>query len=161
MSKSLHLPTRILKVYIEALTGFSHLFSPDGLINTSLSQGCITETDPKVEMVSKTYIPRTGKWVRGHSNCLGPAGMLTCGLTLSMNFCSSSWMIMLKKLSQQVLHIWMKINFYIIEPIYTLCNVLGKTVSILLSVSLNRVFPPNFPPQPRDIWQHLSGLRPQ
>lgn len=30
-------PIRILKVYIEALTGFSHIFSPVGLSNTSLS----------------------------------------------------------------------------------------------------------------------------
>ena len=35
---SLHLPTRILKVYIEALTGFGNIFSPDGL-NTSSVRG--------------------------------------------------------------------------------------------------------------------------
>lgn len=31
----------ILKVYKEALTGFSHRYSPDGLSNILLSQGCI------------------------------------------------------------------------------------------------------------------------
>lgn len=36
--RSLHLPTRSLIIYIEALTGFSHLFSPDSHIDTLLSQ---------------------------------------------------------------------------------------------------------------------------
>lgn len=40
MSRSLHVSIRILKVYIEALTGFSHIFSLDDLSNTLLSQGC-------------------------------------------------------------------------------------------------------------------------
>lgn len=31
MTISWHLPARILKAYIKALTGFSHIFSPDGL----------------------------------------------------------------------------------------------------------------------------------
>ena len=43
MSKSLHQSTRMLKVYIEALTRFSHIHSPDGLNNTLLFQGCILE----------------------------------------------------------------------------------------------------------------------
>ena len=43
MSRSLHSPARILKVYTEALTGFSHIFSPDGLNNTLLSQCFILE----------------------------------------------------------------------------------------------------------------------
>ena len=34
ISRSLHLPTRILKVYVEAFTGFSHIFSQDGFNNT-------------------------------------------------------------------------------------------------------------------------------
>ena len=45
MSRSLHLPPqppRILKnVYVEVLTGFSHIFSPGGLNHTLLSQVCI------------------------------------------------------------------------------------------------------------------------
>ena len=35
------MPARIFKVYIEALTGFGHILSPDGLINTMLSRGCV------------------------------------------------------------------------------------------------------------------------
>ena len=38
MSRSLHPPTRILKVYID-LTGFSHMFSPDSLNHTLVSYG--------------------------------------------------------------------------------------------------------------------------
>ena len=30
MSRSLHLPSRILRVYLEALTGFIHDYHPDG-----------------------------------------------------------------------------------------------------------------------------------
>ena len=38
MSRSLHPPARIFKVYIEALTGFSHEYCPDGLNSTLLSR---------------------------------------------------------------------------------------------------------------------------
>ena len=38
------LPTRILKAYIEPLTGFSHIFSPDvDSVNSTLSLGCVLE----------------------------------------------------------------------------------------------------------------------
>ena len=37
-TRSLHLTSRILKVYTEGLPGFIHIFSPDGLNNTFLSQ---------------------------------------------------------------------------------------------------------------------------
>lgn len=53
MNKSLYLPTRILKVYTKALTGFSHVSSPDGLKNTLFSQDYVTGT------VDKAYIPKT------------------------------------------------------------------------------------------------------
>lgn len=49
MSKSTQLPARILKVYIETLIGFRLISSPDCL-NTLLSQGCILETAPAVEV---------------------------------------------------------------------------------------------------------------
>ena len=39
--RSLNPSARILKVYREALTGFSHIFSPGGLNHTLLSQVCI------------------------------------------------------------------------------------------------------------------------
>lgn len=44
MSRFLHLPARILKVYIDTLMRFSHVFYPDDLNNISLSQGCVLET---------------------------------------------------------------------------------------------------------------------
>ena len=59
LSKSPHLTTRILKVYIEALTEFSHMYYPDDLSNTLLSQ-----VTPSVRMVGGMYIPRTGKGTR-------------------------------------------------------------------------------------------------
>lgn len=43
MSSSQHLPARILKVYREDLTGFSHMYHPSGLNNTLLSQGCVLQ----------------------------------------------------------------------------------------------------------------------
>lgn len=43
MSRSLHPSARIVKVYIEALTGCSCIHSPAGLNNTLLSQGCVLE----------------------------------------------------------------------------------------------------------------------
>lgn len=51
-------------------------------------------------------------------------------------------MVMLKKLLEDKFYVFeSEINFYIIEPIYTLCNVLVKTVSIPLSISLSSSFP--------------------
>lgn len=49
-SRSLHLPTRILKVYTVALTG---------LVTYSV-QGCILEMAPSAGTVGGTYIPKTG-----------------------------------------------------------------------------------------------------
>ena len=39
-STSPHQPARFLRVYIEALTGCSHIYHPVGLNNTLLSPGC-------------------------------------------------------------------------------------------------------------------------
>ena len=41
VSRPPHLPARILKVYTEALTGFSHIYHPHGLNTTLLSEGCV------------------------------------------------------------------------------------------------------------------------
>lgn len=41
MHRSLHLPYRVLKVYIEDLTGFSHVYCSDDPNNTLLPQGCV------------------------------------------------------------------------------------------------------------------------
>lgn len=59
VSRSSHLPTRILQVYNETVAGFSPAFSLDGLDNTLLPQGCVFGTAPSVGMVGKVYIPRT------------------------------------------------------------------------------------------------------
>lgn len=79
ISRSLHLTTRILKVYREALTWFSHLFNPDSLSNTLRSQGCIFEIAPCVGMMGKTYILSTEMGLRNLSHCLSPARGSTCG----------------------------------------------------------------------------------
>lgn len=40
-SSTPHLPSKILKVYVETLVGFSHAFGPEGLNSTLFSQGCV------------------------------------------------------------------------------------------------------------------------
>ena len=40
-SRPLHLPTWVLKVYIDILMGFSYVFCTDDLNNTLVSQGCV------------------------------------------------------------------------------------------------------------------------
>lgn len=54
-----HLPTRIFKFYIEALTGFSHAYHPHyPTIHSSLKAVC-------TGIVGGTYIPKTGEWGEG------------------------------------------------------------------------------------------------
>lgn len=60
----MHPPLEILKVYIKALTGFSHLYNSDGVNNTLLYQGYALETAASITIVGGTYIPKTRKWVR-------------------------------------------------------------------------------------------------
>ena len=57
---SFALGDRILEEHIEALTGFSHVYRPDGLNITLLSEGCIPAMTPAMKMVARTYIPRGG-----------------------------------------------------------------------------------------------------
>lgn len=64
ISRSLHLPTRILKVYIEALSGFSYIFSPNDFKNPLLPPGSVLETTPSRGMSGRKYIPGTGEGVR-------------------------------------------------------------------------------------------------
>lgn len=59
--RSPHLPTRILKVHREALTGFSHLRSSDGLSNTELTQGCVPEMANPVGTVGRTTFQGRGR----------------------------------------------------------------------------------------------------
>lgn len=58
-SRCLHAPTIILKVYIESLPGFSHVYSPDGLNNTSLSKGYVLGVASNTGKASRIHIPRT------------------------------------------------------------------------------------------------------
>lgn len=78
MSKSPHLTTRILKVYIEALTEFSHMYHPDDLSNTLLSQ-----VTPSVGIGAECTFQGQGKG-REDSNCSGPVPGSTTGHVLSM-----------------------------------------------------------------------------
>lgn len=50
-SKSLQVPNRILRVYMEALRVLSPL-QTEGLSNTVLSQGCLPEVVPSAEHTS-------------------------------------------------------------------------------------------------------------
>lgn len=51
---------RTFKSLHRGLNWVSHIFSPDGLNKTLPPQGYILETAPRVKIVSRTYIPRTG-----------------------------------------------------------------------------------------------------
>jgi len=64
MSRSLCLPTRVLKVYTEAFTGFSHIWGTGGLKSMLLFQGYILGIAPTMGMGSKMYIPRSAERVR-------------------------------------------------------------------------------------------------
>lgn len=60
-----HPPAKILKVYIEVLTGLSHVNHPDGPSNTLLSQGCVLGLCPSsAEKTSVTHVPSKGEGVR-------------------------------------------------------------------------------------------------
>ena len=63
-SRALHLPPIILKVYVAALSEFSHVFGSDGLKNTLFSQGCVLEMTLALGVVGRANLPRTGVWVR-------------------------------------------------------------------------------------------------
>ena len=53
-----------LKIYIEALTGFSHMFCADGLNNTLPLSKLHPWMAPAMGIVYRVYIPRTGEGVR-------------------------------------------------------------------------------------------------
>lgn len=61
MSRSLHPPTTILKVYIEAITKSNHVFIPDGLHNTLLSQGSALETATTTGNCGQQVHPKDGE----------------------------------------------------------------------------------------------------
>ena len=99
-------PPRILKVYLESLTGFSHVYCPDGLNNTLLSQGCIfvLEMTPVMQMVGRTYIPRMGEvWGWGAFDCLGPALRSTCSHVLSTTSSNSGPLKLIKNVEEDLI----------------------------------------------------------
>ena len=61
MHRSLPPPTKILGIYIEALMGFSHIYYPDGLTTTSLSQGCMLETASAIRLGAEWTFPGQGR----------------------------------------------------------------------------------------------------
>lgn len=83
-SGTLHPPARILKAYIEVLTGSSRVFSPDGLNTTLFYQGCVLEMAPSARR-GQRYIPRMegGCWLQT-SDCANPPHRSTGGHVLSM-----------------------------------------------------------------------------
>lgn len=56
-----HPPGRILKVYVDDLTGFSNTIRPHGLNNTLLCQGCVLEMAANVGIAGRAYISRLGR----------------------------------------------------------------------------------------------------
>lgn len=61
MSRSPHLPARILKFMLRTQQGPVHRSSPDGLNYTLLSQSCILEIAPSAGTVGRIYIPSPGE----------------------------------------------------------------------------------------------------
>lgn len=53
-----------MKVYTEALMGFGHVYHPDGVYDTFLTQGCVLGMAPTVGTPGGVYIPRTGEEVK-------------------------------------------------------------------------------------------------
>ena len=64
MCRSQHLPSKILKVYIEALTSFSHIYTRQIVPIPKLSQGSVLEMAPVTGTMGGVYVPRTEKVVR-------------------------------------------------------------------------------------------------
>lgn len=64
MNLSLHLQTRILNVYVEALIRFSQYIVQMGLNHTLPSQGCSLEKALAMGTMGEMYNLRTGDGVR-------------------------------------------------------------------------------------------------
>lgn len=61
ISRSPRLPATALEAYIEALSGLSYVYHPDGLNNTLPAQGSILVNAPPVGTVGRTHITRAGE----------------------------------------------------------------------------------------------------
>lgn len=59
-SRSPQWPSRIFRVYMEGLTGFSHIYHPNGLSTTLLPQGSVLTKSSRCGN-SGMYIPRMGR----------------------------------------------------------------------------------------------------
>lgn len=68
VSRSWHIPTRILKFYREESTGFSHVYNPDGFNSTLLSQGCVFGATSSSGRAGSALIPRSSSQVN-HGSC--------------------------------------------------------------------------------------------
>ena len=81
MSKSLHLPVRIIKIYMEALIELYHKYHPSGLNNTLFSQGCVLKNNSHRVNCGQnlTCILRPGQGRWGRSLCAYPARRSTSG----------------------------------------------------------------------------------
>lgn len=64
-NKPQHPPTRILKDYIETVTGFSHIYHSEGLNVTMLSETCVLGASSSAGKTSGIHIPRTREKVKG------------------------------------------------------------------------------------------------
>ena len=86
MSRSLHLPARILKIYREALIELHHIHHPAGLNNTLFSQGCALKNNLHCVNCGQnlTYILWPGRGWWGRSLCSCPARRSTSGHILSV-----------------------------------------------------------------------------
>lgn len=88
--RCLHPPAIIFKVEIEALTGFSHVYGPDDVNNTSLSKGCVLGVASNTGKASRRHIPKTGEGVSARVQLTGPTPLLLshgllCGPSASLS----------------------------------------------------------------------------
>lgn len=54
-------PDRVIKIYIEALAGFGHVYCPGGLNNTLLFQDCVLDEAPTVGTEGRMHMLRAGE----------------------------------------------------------------------------------------------------
>jgi len=78
------LTCRILKVNLEAWTGFSHGYNPDGL-NTLLSQGCVLGATPSLGKPEEYSFPRSNSQVKQGSCPLNDLPQQSCLCPLHRN----------------------------------------------------------------------------
>lgn len=83
-SKSPHPHARILRVYMEALAGFSYVYCPDDLNNTFFYQGYVLEIAPAMRIMIRMYIPKSKRRQRGASYCPSQVCRSTSGHVLLM-----------------------------------------------------------------------------